>query len=191
MKLKICRDSLIDDMFCNEANTNCIPLPDNCLWSEEAKLRYQVAFHTPEVKKNYIPLPDNCLWSEEAKLRYQEASHIPEVKKIWHRKKTWFTQCTQVQSLIDQWLMLCDWQEINLYWGGHLSQSENTWVKNNKKWYDKDCKNLLREVNSRKMHLTKMFSTIHCEYNIIVNLRTIKDWLNVKGESTKTILQIC
>ena len=50
MKLKICRDNLIDGMFCNEANTNCIPLPDNFLWFEEAKLRNQDAFHTQEVK---------------------------------------------------------------------------------------------------------------------------------------------
>ena len=50
MKLKICRDDIIDDIFCNETNTNCIPLPDNFLWSEEAKLRFQEAFHTPEIK---------------------------------------------------------------------------------------------------------------------------------------------
>ena len=42
---------LIDDIFCNAANANCFPLPDQLLWSEEAKLGYQEAFHTPEVKK--------------------------------------------------------------------------------------------------------------------------------------------
>ena len=61
--VKICHDGIledtnsldgshsIDDIFCNAANTNCFPLPDQLLWSEEAKLGYQEAFHTPEVKQ--------------------------------------------------------------------------------------------------------------------------------------------
>ena len=34
----------------NETDNNCIPLPDNFSWSEEAKQRYIATFHTQEVK---------------------------------------------------------------------------------------------------------------------------------------------
>ena len=51
MKLKICTGNLIDNngLF-NETDNNCIPLPDNFSWSEEAKQRYIATFHTQEVK---------------------------------------------------------------------------------------------------------------------------------------------
>ena len=51
MKLKIRTDNLIDDeMFFNGTDKNCIPLPDNFIWSEEAKHRYQETFHTQQMK---------------------------------------------------------------------------------------------------------------------------------------------
>ena len=51
MKLKICTDNLIhNDGLFNETDNNCIPLPDNFSWSEEAEQRYIATFHTQEVK---------------------------------------------------------------------------------------------------------------------------------------------
>ena len=51
MKLKICKDNLIDDNILNDGiDENCIPLPDNFVWSEDAKRLYQKVFETEETK---------------------------------------------------------------------------------------------------------------------------------------------
>ena len=122
----------------------------------------------------------------------EEAFNTPEVKnKISDIEKELDSYSVQVQSLINQItdVMLSAGNKSLLRRSFKLKRKQIS--KNNKKWYDKDCKRLLREVKSAKMYLTEIFSTIHCAYNIIVNLRIIKDWLNIKRESTKKILQIC
>ena len=131
MKLKLCKDNLIDDddMFCNESNTNCIPLPDKFLWSEEAKLRYQETYHTPEVKKNTI-------------------SDI---------EKEFDSHSVQVQSLIDQITDVMLLAGNKYFLRLSFKPKRKHISKNNKKWYGKDCKSLLREVKKKKKkkkHLT-------------------------------------
>lgn len=57
MNFKIGRHNLFEDtVYGNQPNIRCAPLPNKFLWSEDAKLRYQEAFHTSEVevKKNIL-----------------------------------------------------------------------------------------------------------------------------------------
>lgn len=122
MKLKICRDNLIeDDMLFNETDKNCVPLPDKFVWSEEAKQRYQETFHTQEIKSKISDI------EKEAEL-----------------------QNVHVQSLIDK---LTD---VMLFAGNKallrrsFKSKRKQICKVNKKWYDNDCRSVLRQVKSAK-----------------------------------------
>ena len=60
MKLKICKDNLIDDNILNDGiDENCIPLPDNFVWSEDAKRLYQKVFETEEIKSKIADIEEN------------------------------------------------------------------------------------------------------------------------------------
>ena len=51
MKLNICNDIFIDeDLPQNEVIAHCRYMPDKFLWSNDAKLRFQDAFDSPEVQ---------------------------------------------------------------------------------------------------------------------------------------------
>ena len=131
-------DNLIDDeVLFNGTDKNCIPLPDNFIWSEEAKHRYQETFHTQEMK-----------------------SKISDIEKEVE------LQDVHIQSLIDKLtdVMLLAGNKTLLRKSFKLKRKHIYRV--NKKWYDKDCRSVLREVKSTKNAFNRNVfnSTLRMQY---------------------------
>ena len=136
--LKICTDNLIDnDGLFNETDNNCIPLPDNFSWSEKAKQRYVATFHTQEFKN-----------------------------KISDVEKETESQNLNGQSLVDKptAVMLFAGNKALLR---RSSKKRTNLCKVNKKWYDRDCKYVLREVKSAKNAFNRdvFNSNLRAQYN--------------------------
>ena len=123
VKLKVSTDNLIDDnMLDDGTHKNCIPLPDAFIWSEEAKLLYQRVFESHDVKDKISDI--------------EKEADAPDVS---------------IQSLIDK---LTDVMRV---FAGNKTLFRRSFklkrkhvCKVNKKWYDKDCRKLLRELKSAK-----------------------------------------
>lgn len=127
MKLKVNRDNLVEDVLGGrDPNISHIPLPDNFLWSEEAKIKYQEAFHTSEVKD-----------------------------KISDLEKELKSDRVEVQSLVSKLTDVMILAGDKSLRKRSFKPRKNFKSNNNKKWYDKDCKCLLREVKSAKNKFNK------------------------------------
>ena len=122
MNFKTCADNVLDDsLFGSELHNNCIPLPDNFTWSEGAKQKYQEAFDTQEMR-NKISDIENEAESDNANVQ------------------------SLVNKLTDVMLLAGN---KTLHRRSFKYKRKNI-CKVNKKWYDYDCRNVLRELKSAK-----------------------------------------
>ena len=122
VKLKVSTDNLIDDnMLDDGTHKNCIPLPDTFIWSEEAKLLYQRVFESNDVKAKISDI------EKEADL-----------------------QDVSIQSLIDKLTDVMVFAGNKTLFRRSFKLKRKHVCKVNKKWYDKDCRKLLRELKSAK-----------------------------------------
>ena len=120
MKLKICRDNLVENILDGKG---------------------------PNI--SCTPLPDTFLWSEDTKVKYQEAFHTSEVKdRISNLENELESNSVEVQSLVNKLtdvMILAADKSLR-----KRSFKPRKKFKNNRKWYDRDCKCLLREVKHAK-----------------------------------------
>ena len=122
MNFKICTDNVLDDSILgSELDKNCIPLPDNFTWSEGAKKKYQEAFDTQEMRNTISDIENEA-----------ESDNV------------------NVQSLVNKLtdIMLLAGNKTLLR-RSFKYKRENI-CKVNKKRYDYDCRNVLRELKSAK-----------------------------------------
>ena len=122
LKLKICRDNLVEHILDGKGpNISCTPLPDTFLWSEDTKVKYQEAFHTSEVKDRISNLENEL------------ESNSVEVQSL-------------VNKLTDVMILAAD-QSLRKR---SFKPRKKFNYKNNRKWYDRDCKCLLRGETCKK-----------------------------------------
>ena len=122
MKLKICYDNETDASISEaQSNLKYTHLPDKFLWSEEAKIKYQEAFHSNDVKHKLIDIDEQL-----------EAG------------------CMDVLSLIDNITDVFVLAGNKSLVRKSYKPTKRIIQKVNKKWYDKDCRSLLKELKSIK-----------------------------------------
>ena len=92
-----------------------------------------------------LNVPDVFSWSRTSKTKYEEALRSSEVKmKIEKLDEIVDTSSVNVQKLID---VMVSAGTLSLFRKTFKAKRKNP-RQINKKWYDKDCKKLLRDVKS-------------------------------------------
>ena len=154
LKLKISIDSLTNDIIDRTEYSNRVhtQIPDVFAWSSISKTKYQEAFNSSEVKMKIENL-NNALINGKV----EDAEPL-------------------VQSITD---VMVTAGNMSLFRKSYKHKRKKP-KKVNKKWYDKDCQQLLREVKSMKNTLNRN-STNACvrikfykkfkEYKRIVKLK--------------------
>ena len=121
-KLKICLDSETNESFSEEySSLKYTHLPDKFLWSDEAKNKYQEAFHCNDIKQKLIDI-DNHLEGG----------------------------CIDAKSLIDSITDVMVLAGNKSLVRKSFKPTKRKIKKVNKKWYDKDCRTVLKELKSVK-----------------------------------------
>lgn len=121
-KIKVGKDFVSDDdVLINESNNKCTHLPDKFIWSKEAMIKYQEAFNTSDIKNKLKDIDKEV--------------DLPNVN---------------IQYLINKLTDVLISVGNNSLRRRSFKPRRKNICRVNKKWYDYECKKLLREVKSAK-----------------------------------------
>ena len=128
---------------------------DHCLISLKLKISIEnandMSFSEGQSSLKYTNLPDKFMWSDEAKIRYQEAFHSEDIKqKLKDIDKQLEGGCMNVKYLIDNITDVIVLAGNKSLVRKSFKPTKKNIKKVSKKWYDKDCKSLLKELKSIK-----------------------------------------
>lgn len=139
-------------------NVNDISLfSDHCLISLKLKISNdydsEIEESRGEAQSNlkFTHLPDKFLWSDEGKIKYQEVFHSNEIKdKLTDIDEQLEGGCMDVQSMINNITDVIVLAGNKALVRKSFKPTRGKLKKVNKKWYDRDCRSLLRELKSTK-----------------------------------------
>ena len=138
---------------------------DHCLISLKLKISIEnandMSFSEGQSSLKYTNLPDKFMWSDEAKIRYQDSFHSKDIKqKLKDIDKQLEGGCMNVKYLIDNITDVIVLAGNKSLVRKSFKHAKKKIKKVSKKWYDKDCKCLLKELKSIKNVSIEMFQTM-------------------------------
>ena len=100
---------------------------------------------------SFTYLPDKFLWKEVNKVQYQEVFQTADIKaRLEDINKQLETDSVKVQTLVDSLTEVMVSAGNKSLVKKSFRPSKKKIRRANKKWYDKDCVTLLRELNTKK-----------------------------------------
>ena len=157
LKLKISLDNDIDRSFCEDL---------------------------PSLK--YTHLPDKFSWSDEAKDKYQEAFHSSDIQqKLINIDKQLKGGCMDVKYMIDEITDVIVLAGNKSLFRKSFKPTKSKIKKVNKKWYDKDCRSLLKELKSVKNLFNRNISNDEVRIRYFRKFREYKKLIKYKRRKYK------